>query len=107
MPLPGPDGGRPFGSGMFPPAARSPAGRGQLGTTNRVWGVSWRAWGSTGRGGALPAARRAVVVTARRHSRRRAREQGDLKRTRAPGGDGNVIPVLELAEEAVEMGCRR
>jgi hypothetical protein len=49
----------------------------------------------------------AVAVTARRRSQRRAGEQGDLKHARAPGGDGDAIPVLELAEEAMEVGCRR
>jgi hypothetical protein len=49
----------------------------------------------------------AVAVAVRRRSQRRAGEHGDLKRARAPGGDGDAIPVLELAEEAVEVGCRR
>jgi hypothetical protein len=49
----------------------------------------------------------AAAVAARRRSWRRAGEHGDLKRARASGGDGDAIPVLELAEEAVEAGCRR
>jgi hypothetical protein len=48
----------------------------------------------------------AAAVAARHRSRRRAGEHGDLKRARAPRGDGDAIPVLELAEEAVEAGCR-
>jgi hypothetical protein len=107
MPLPGPDGGWPIGSGVFPPAARSPAGRGRLGTTKRVWGVSWR--GGAQRAGVEHCRRRggAAAVAARRRSRRRVDEHGDLKHARALGGDGDAIPVLELAEEAVEAGCRR
>jgi hypothetical protein len=49
----------------------------------------------------------AAAVAARRCSRRRVGEHRDLKRARAPGGDGDAIPVLELAEEVVEAGCRR
>jgi hypothetical protein len=107
MPLPRPDGGRPIGFGVFPPAARSPAGRGWLGTTNRVWGVSWR--GGAQRAGVEHCRRRggAAALAARRRSRRRAGERGDLKHALAPGGDGDAIPVLELAEEVVEAGCRR
>jgi hypothetical protein len=49
----------------------------------------------------------AAAVAARRRSQRRAGEHEELKRTRAPGGDEDTIPVLELAEEAVEVGRRR
>jgi hypothetical protein len=58
VPLPAPDGGRPIGSGTFPPAARSSAGRGWLGTTYGTWGVGWRGLCSMGRGRARPAVRR-------------------------------------------------
>jgi hypothetical protein len=49
----------------------------------------------------------AAAVAARRHSRRRAGEHGELKRARALGGDEDTIPVLNLAEEVVEGGRRR
>jgi hypothetical protein len=45
-------------------------------------------------------------VAARRRSRRRAGEHGDLKRTRAPGGDKDVISILRLAEEVTEGCCQ-
>jgi hypothetical protein len=80
MPLPGPDGGRLFGPGVFSPAARSPRGGAGLA----------RATGPReqfGRGGARRVTvdhdrRRggAPAVAVHRRSRRRAGEHGDLKR---------------------------
>jgi hypothetical protein len=49
----------------------------------------------------------AAAVTARRRSRRRAGEQGDRTRARAPGEIGDAIPVLGLAEEVAEGCCRQ
>jgi hypothetical protein len=46
-------------------------------------------------------------VAARRRSWRRASEHGKLERAGAPEEDEDTIPVLELAEEAVEVGRRR
>jgi hypothetical protein len=54
-------------------------------------------------------------VTARRRSWRRTGEQGRLTRARAPGGDGDAVPILgsgeEVAKRAVddeaELGRRR
>jgi hypothetical protein len=49
----------------------------------------------------------AAAVAAHHRSRRRTGEHGDLKRARAPGGVGDVIPVLGLAEEVAEGCCRQ
>jgi hypothetical protein len=48
-----------------------------------------------------------AAVAVRRRSQRRAGEQGDRTRARAPGEVGDAIPVLGLAEEVAEGCCRR
>jgi hypothetical protein len=48
-----------------------------------------------------------AAVAARRRSRRRAGEQEKLTCAQAPGGVGDVISVLGLAEEVAEGCCRR
>jgi hypothetical protein len=72
-----------------------------------VWGVGWRGFARWA--GAEHGRRRegAAAVSGRRRSRRRTGEHGQLKCARAPGEDKDTIPVLNLAEEAVEVGRRR
>jgi hypothetical protein len=56
-----------------------------------------------------------VAVAARRCSWRKAGEQEEVTHARAPGGDGDAVPILgsgeEMAERAVddeaELGRRR
>jgi hypothetical protein len=49
----------------------------------------------------------AAAMSGYRRSWRRTGEHGEPKRARAPGGDEDTIPVLNLAEQAVEVGRRR
>jgi hypothetical protein len=58
MPLPCLDSGQLFGPGAFPPAARSPAGRGRLGTSYGTQGTVWEGRCMTGDGGSRSATRR-------------------------------------------------
>jgi hypothetical protein len=49
----------------------------------------------------------AAAVSGYQRSWRRTGEHGEPKRARAPGRDEDTILVLNLAEEVVEVGCRR
>jgi hypothetical protein len=93
IPLPGLDSGRPVGSGMFPPAARSPAGRGRLGMTYETQGTVWGRMCLTG-GGEHGRRRGGVAaVSGHRCSRRRAGEHEQVRRARAPVSCGETIWV--------------
>jgi hypothetical protein len=92
---------------MFPPAARSPAGRDRPGTISRCG----KTVGQSG-------ARRAEVepcrqqggvaaVAAHRRSQRKAGERDDLTRARASVDEGDAISILGSVEEVAEGCCRR